>query len=201
MSAQNSLTTPLIKSIPSLVDSRSQDKNQISPQAIPVTISKVIAEGMIEVQGQLQGNFTLTKMVIAVHYGEWLRHGHAVGDKGYVILGSNYMGGQTNLGGGTASYRGEARGNLTTAAFHPLSNTKFKTNANRNLSASLVSGPQGAVINEPTGNFEMVVNGTKISIKVPTGSTLFLGGDGVTGTYSPVVTSAGPSINVKARIS
>jgi hypothetical protein len=173
---------------------------------------------MIEVQAQLQGNFTLTKMVIAVHYGEWMRHAHAVGDKGYVILGSNYTGGQTNLGGGTASYRGEARGNLTTAAFHPLSNTKFKTNANRNLSASLLSGPQGAVINDSKGNTTITANGTVITltvgstleismsgsnifIQVPTGGNLFLGGNGTTGTYSPVTTTAGPSINVQARVS
>jgi hypothetical protein len=217
--AENALTTALVQSIPRLVDSRSQDKDQISPQAIPVTITKILAEGKLQVKAEIQGNFTIPQMVIAVNYGEWLRHAHAVGDKGYVLLGDYYTGGQTNLGGGTASYRGQGRANLTTAVFHPLSNTKFATNANRNLNATLVSGPQGAVINDKTGNTTITANGTVITltigstleismsgnnifIQVPTGGKLFLGGNGTTGTYSPVQTQSGtPSINVEARIS
>jgi hypothetical protein len=216
--AENALTTALVQSIPRIVDSRSQDKNQGSPQAIPVTITKILAEGKLQVQAATQGNFTIPQMVIAINYGEWLRHAHAVGDKGYVLLGDYYTGGQTNLGGGTASYRGQGRANLTTAVFHPLSNTQFATNANRNLNATLVSGPQGAVINDKTGNTTITVNGTTITstvgstceisisgseifIQVPTGGTLFLGGNGSTGTYALVETVSGPSINVKARIS
>lgn len=215
-SADNFLTTPLAQSLPQLVDARTQDKDQLTPQAIPATITKVLAEGKIQVKAEMQGNFTIPNITIGGNYGEWMRQAVAVGDKGYLLLGDYYTGGQTNLGGGTAGYRD--RFNLTTAIFHPVSNTSFASNANRNLNATLISGPQGAVINDKTGNTTITVNGTVITatvgtnyeisisgsnifINVPTTSTLYLGGNGQTGTYAPVSTTSGPAINVQARIS
>ena len=91
-SADNSLTTPIHKSIPRLVDSRTQDKQQISPQAIPATVTKILSEGKIEVQAELHGKFTISKFSIAVNYGEWFRQAVAVGDKGYLLLGDYYTG-------------------------------------------------------------------------------------------------------------
>jgi hypothetical protein len=218
-SADNYLTTPLANSLPALVDSRTQDKSQISPRAIPVSISNPQAEGKIEVQAEMKGNFTLPKMTIGANYGEWIRPPIVTGDKGYVVLGDFYTGGQTNLGGGTASYRGEGRGNLTTAIFHPVSNTKFASNPNRNLNAALISGPQGAVVQDAAGKTILTINGTKfnytdhdgnqvvvdmssskIYIKLGSGFKLYLGGDGITGTYGNVSTSAGFCTSVFARV-
>lgn len=218
-SADNFLTTPLANSLPALVDSRTQDKAQISPRSIPVTVTQVTDEGKIQVKAEMQGNSTLPTMTIAGNYGEWIRPAVVAGDKGYVVLGDNYMGGQTNLGGGTASYRGEARANLTTSVLNVVSNTNFKTNPKRNLNASLISGPQGAVIQDGAGNTVLTINGTefnytdhdgnqvvvdmsasKIYIKLGSHFKLYLGGDGMIGTYGNVSTTAGPCASVFARV-
>jgi len=60
----------------------------------------------------------------------------------------------------------------------------------------------GSVTTTDKGGSIIKQDGTgNISHKPASGKFVFLGGDGVTGTYDFVTTASGPSINVKARIS
>ena len=53
-------------------------------------------------------------------------------------------------------------------------------------------------ITDKTGNV-VTMTSNKITMKPGSGVTIFLGGDGVSGTYDFVSTVSGPSINTKAR--
>jgi hypothetical protein len=59
--------------------------------------------------------------------------------------------------------------------------------------------PQSIVVHDGNGN-EVGMTSSKMWVGPPSTSTqLFLGGNGSSGVYSPVVTVAGPAINVQAR--
>jgi hypothetical protein len=62
---------------------------------------------------------------------------------------------------------------------------------------------KGVIIHQsPDGKHQVIVDqdSNKIALNVPLSDIAYLGGDGKEGTYAPVVTIAGPSKNVQARI-
>jgi len=190
-----------------------QDGKMQTPQEIPVTIAKVNNDETVNVNAETQGppNWTIDKFTVAQDYGEWIRPPNVVGTKGVLTsAASYYTGGMTNLGGGTANYRDRA--NMTTMLFRPVSNTKFATNNNRNFNATLISGPQGAVINDAKNITNITVNGSIITISASSGSVqieltasaiyvnpgsgnVYLGA-GSGGSFANVETTSGPSPNV-----
>jgi hypothetical protein len=211
----DALITPLSLTLPHTMDGRTQDKHQVTPQEIPVTVASVIGE-FVKVKAEMHGSFTIPQFEVAGNWGEFIRPPIVVGSKGHASAADYYLGGMTGLGGGTADYRD--RGNLTTHVFRAVSQKNFPTNTHRNTQASLISGPQGAVINDAQQKTTIVVNGTvitsaigttitiysdanKVYINPPPGMIVYLGGDGNSGTYDFVLTASSVSINVKARIS
>jgi len=163
MAADNALVTPLAFSLPAAVDQRAQNKTQIAPKDIAATVTKIAGE-MVEVSVEAQGNFTIPKITVPQGYSEWIRPPTQVGDKGHVISSDYYIGGQSNLGGGTANYYGRA--NLTPAVWHPVSQDKFKNNTNRDMNAVFLNGPNGVVMQDTKGQCVLTLTPTGIVIKI-----------------------------------
>lgn len=195
---------------------RTQDRHQLQPKLIPVTVTRVNGE-TITVKADMQGNFTIPEIEIPQSYSAWIRQPTQVGDKGLALASDFYLGGQSDLGGGTSNFY--PRGNLTSLTFIPISQTDFPVIPHRNLNATLITGPEGAVIQDPDNNTVLTINGKKLSyvdnkhnkviidtetntikIVLGHGSKLFLGGDGVEGVYGRVSTDEGPCQSVFARV-
>lgn len=214
--ADNALVTPLVWSSERGIRERTQDKEQMAPKLIPVTVTKVVGE-TVTVKANMKGVFTIPELTIPQSFSAWIRQPTQVGDRGFAISTDFYLGGQSGLGGGTANFRGRA--NLTNLVFIPVSQVKFPTNTTRNLNAAFISGPEGAVIQDQAGNTVLTINGTKLTyadnkgnkviidtstnkmaLVLGHGCSLYLGGDGLTGVYGQVKTSAGDCTNVFARV-
>ncbi len=195
--ADNALVTPSAFSLPKVVDQRTQDKQQLQQQAIPVTVVKVVGE-LVTVAAQAQSQFTIPQITIPQAFSEWVREPTQVGDKGWAVPSDYYVGGQDGLSGGTSDFR--TRGNLTNLVFQHNSQKQFPHNTNRDPNAVFINGPAGALVQTTDGTVVVYIKKDKVYILPASGAILYLGGDGVTGTYDFVVTSSGPSINVKARI-
>lgn len=197
--ADNSLVTPQVFTLPRAIESRTQDKQQISGRFIPVTVTKVKGEGQITVKAEMVANgpYTIPQMTIPGAYSQWNRPAIVAGDKGFVLQPDYYIGGQSDLGGGTAGFHYTA--NLTNSVFIPVSSTKW---SKRDMNSNFISGPMGVILQDKDGNGIVQIDTTnkKIIVNPKSGWTCFLGGDGSTGTYDFVMTASGPSINVKARI-
>ena len=66
------------------------------------------------------------------------------------------------------------------------------------LGNSIVTGSSGVTITDKFGNVVSMASG-KVAVSPGGGGIVYLGGDGSTGSYSPVTTTAGPSTTVQAR--
>ena len=62
-------------------------------------------------------------------------------------------------------------------------------------------GGSGIRVNAKNGEVELHSQDNKVWVKPGDGKFVFLGGDGTDGSYSFVMTEAGPSVNVKAKVS
>lgn len=202
--SDNSLVAPLWRSLPTHARKQVQDGQQKTPQQIPVTVVSVQGE-LVTVKAETQGNYTIEQFQVAQDHSQWIRQPTQVGDKGVVSAGDYYLGGQTGLGGGTANYRDRA--NLTTMVYRAVSQKAFPKNPNRDVNAAFINGPNGVVLQDTNGTCVVTIAPNKITINVSgqpmfaiVGGTVFVGGDGSVGTYALIETTAGPSINSKARI-
>lgn len=178
-------------------------------KALPCTVES-ISGALVKVSFQVNwAPFTLPKVLMAKAQSAWSREPTQVGDKGLAVPCDIYLGGQTGLGGGVAD--GFYRGNLSCLIFQPVSNKNF---SNLDPNIHYIIGPGGAILQTedgtvtikalPTGVQVIDSNGNTIKtsssgIAVNPSGILYLGGDGVVGSYAFVTTASGPSTTVKAR--
>lgn len=109
------------------VRTQAQNANHILPKGVPVHVS-AIKQGpgqvdLLELTIDATGPYTLPKIIAPQAHSKYHREPTQVGDKGYYVPGTYYIGGESGHGGGTASLY--PRGNLTTGVFHPISNTNW----------------------------------------------------------------------------
>jgi hypothetical protein len=217
--ADNSQKTPMFQMLSNILSARVKDHLQNQPKNVPCHVTKVDGEFVYVAPDVKSNTFTFPTIRVPQTYSTYNREPTQVGDKGYIVAGDYYLGGETDFGGGQSSLY--PRGNLTPLAFQPVSSKDFNSrNVNQNY---LKGGPAGFHVETADGKtfIDIDQNGKitiqnqdnshvmtfdqankKITIKVPTDglSFIYLGGDGVTGTYSPVSTTGGPCINVMGRI-
>ena len=200
MGADNALVTPLVYHGEQAITSRTQDKQQQTPQQIPATIVST-SGGLATVKAEMHGNFTIPQTQYPIAgYSEWFRPPVVNGDKGWLVSADYYLGGQSGLGGGVANFRGRA--NLTNMVWQPISEKSFSSNNTWDNQAFLIAGPNGAKIMDAAGNAIVQVDVTNKKIIVNPHNTqymVYLGGDGVTGSYSNVSTTGGPCPRVFGR--
>ena len=207
----SALTWPLPAYLPLVADVRANDKMQVSPRALPVTVSKQMGEH-IEANADIKGNFTIPKWEIAQGFSQWIRLPTQVNDQGLLLLADHYLGGHTNLGGGTASYYYQP--NLTPAVFIPTSRSDWSV---RDYNAVFINGPNGVVLQDQGGKCVVTINTKSITVKDSKGTEVILDGNGNVFVYPassgncylgaktaancyPVVTTAGNSDNVYAHV-
>jgi hypothetical protein len=206
----SALTWPLPLYLPLAVDVRTQDKQQGSPRALPVTVAKQMGEH-VQVNADLKGNFTIPKWEISQGFSQWIRLPTQENDQGLLLLADHYLGGHTNLGGGTASYYSQP--NLTPAVFIPTSRSDWSS---RDYNAVLINGPNGVVLQDQAGNCVVTINKTSITLKDKNGTEVYLDGNGNVFVYPgagicylgaktsagcfPVSTTGGASDNVYAHV-
>jgi hypothetical protein len=211
--SDNALVTPPVFTLPRAIDARAQDETMLGTRGLPCTVTKIVGE-MVTVKFEVASKFTMPQVTIPQAYSAWIRSPTQVGDRGVALPLDYYLGGQSQLGGGTANlFR---RANLTPLIFHPISQVAFPTNPSRNLNAVMINGPQGVVIQDTGNHCSIVLTATTITItdsygnevlmtangpyvKPGTGLLVYLGGD-QSDSYDFVVTLSGPSTKVKAII-
>jgi len=212
-SSDNSQVTPLWKTIAQYVDRRIRDHLQLQPKKIPVTVTKVDKE-FVYVQPDMHSKtYTFPTIKVAQTFSQHAREPTQVGAKGYIETADYYVGGETAFSGGQADLF--PRGNLTPLAFQPISSSKF---SERNYNQYHVQGgPDGYHLESSDGKafhdldkdhvhtiqsddkhiVTVDKKNKKITLQVPADGEhqIFLGGDGVTGTYALIP----GSINVYIR--
>jgi hypothetical protein len=216
-SADNSQKTPFWESLLNIIDRRIRDHIQLQPKNIPCTVTKVDGE-YVYVQPDIHSNvYTFPTIKVAQSYSKNARETTQVGDKGYIVAADYYVGGETAYSGGQADLY--PRGNLTPLSFQHISSSKF---SQRNLNQYTIdAGPQGIAIRSADGsttyinidqNGKIIIQDqnkqvitfdpNKKQITIDPGAAnqnVYLGGDGVTGTYGLASSTAGNSINVWVR--
>ena len=163
MSANNELVTPIAFHLPAHIDKGAQDRYQLDVQGLPCTVSQVMGE-LVQVNVEAQGKFTIPKILVPQAFSQWVREPTQVGDKGILSAANYYIGGMSGIGGGVANY--QKRGNVTPLVFMPISQKAFASNANRNLNAVLINGPQGVVLQDTAGLCTLTLTGTGMVIKI-----------------------------------
>lgn len=193
-------------------DKKSQDWLQRQPKAIPCTVVAIVGNHVKVKMNVNSAPFTLPQVTVPQSQSAYVREPTQVGDEGFLIVGDYYMGGVSGLGGGVADLT--PRGNLTTGVFQPITRSSFPAMVDPNKAQ--VNGPAGVVIQDDAGMTVVTLTTTsykiqdaagnvvmleasKIYVKPAPGMFIYLGGDGVVGSYDFVATASGPSINTKAR--
>ena len=119
--ADNALKTPLTQTIGNHTDRRANDFSHIQPKGLPCTVTKVEKDIItVKFEGS-NGVWTMPTMKMTQAFSPYGRDPTQVGDKGYASPSDYYLGGMTDLGGGSTNY--SPRGNLTPLVFHPISRT------------------------------------------------------------------------------
>lgn len=201
---------PAAWSLSQVARKHANDSQAWAPQALPCTV--VSKDGtVLTVSFPINSNYQFKTIKIAQAHSNYFIEPTQANDLGFITPGGAYLGGQTGLGGGAANLYPPH--NLTTAIYQPVSNTNFIIS---DPNAAIVRGPNGAIISDMPAKQTIVVTPTaitisdqyenqiimasgKIAIKPGAAGKVYVGGDGVTGSYSPVLTTAGPCINVLGR--
>jgi hypothetical protein len=185
MGRYDSHKNPFQRNIDVWVDKKINDQLQRISKPIPCHVTAVDKDFVTVAFETHDNTFTPPTVKIPQSMSPYARDPTQVGDKGYAVP-SNYY----------------PRGNLTPLSFQPISHTD--TESRDYDQYTVTGGPNGVMITSKDKTHQIIVDtqNNRISVIVPVDGKhwIFLGGDGKTGSYSPVVTLAGPSVNVKARI-
>jgi hypothetical protein len=107
------------------VRTKAADAIQDTPRKTPCHVSKILPKDIVEVTIDATGVFTFPKLQIPQTFSKYSREPTQVGDPGYIVSCDYYLGGESGQSGGVANLY--SRGNLTTGAFQPVSNTNWET--------------------------------------------------------------------------
>jgi hypothetical protein len=136
--ADNSTKTPFTRSLLALANRKAQDRAQIGAKATPGHVTKVDKD-FVTIAFDILSPFTLPTVKVPQSFSAYGREPTQIGDKGMVISGDYYLGGESGQGGGTAKLY--PTGNLTPTSFQPLSQTAFP---DRNYNQHhMAGGPEG----------------------------------------------------------
>jgi hypothetical protein len=119
----------------------------------------------------------------------WLRDPTQVGDKGMTVPADVYLGGVSEIGGGTATMT--RRGNLSTLAFVPVSR---KSSPPIDQNAAQVQGPNGVISRTTTGTTSQVVTNTS-------GTTVTFGSNTIVVNGAEVALSYGSTSSLVVNVS
>jgi len=174
----NAQKTPISKSLSDFSTAQALDHIQQTGRALPVSVTAV-SGAIITVKFEVQSGFTLPPVTVPLAGAEYIRYPIQVGDTGVVFPADAYLGGITDLGGGTANLK--PRGNLSTLVFFPIARKRW-TAVDPN--AVTVYGPNGVVTRDTQSNMVVTLTPTGVVAQLKNGSTFTINGSGITATMA-----------------
>jgi hypothetical protein len=178
----NELKTPIPFTAPLFARTAAQNEDRKSAQGLPCHVVKVESSGIVTVAFDVnEPPYTFQTITVPVQTSVYERIPIQVGDKGWAVPADVYLGGVTDLGGGTADLT--RRGNLTSLAFQPLGNAKWSA---VDLNSYVLNGPNGVTLEDTGGVNRLVLTPAGMSITItvggititiPSGQTLTINGN------------------------
>lgn len=170
--SQNAQKTPLGWSLNQFASGKAADAIQLLGKALPCHVVKVNSSGVVTVQFDVKSIYTLPQVEMPVATPEYVRQPTQVGDKGVAFAADAYLGGNSGIGGGTATLVQQA--NLSTLVFHPFGNAAWFT---VDLNALTLYGPNGVVLEDSNKKTVLTLTPTGIVISLQSGDNVTIDGD------------------------
>lgn len=158
MDNNNSQKTPLGKTLNVFAARKAQDAIELTGKALPCSVVSV-SGAIVTVKFEVQSSFTLPNVTMPLFGPEYIRYPIQKGDKGFTIPADTYLGGVSDLGGGTATLA--QRGNLSTLVFLPIGSKKW-TPVDPN--AVTIYGPNGVVLRDTNSKSTIIILPAGIAI-------------------------------------
>jgi hypothetical protein len=181
--SNNSLKTPLSKSLPELTQKKILDAMHLTGKSLPCHVISVDG-AIVTVAFDVSSDFTLPQVTVPLFGPEYIRYPIQSGDKGAVIAFDARLGGNSGLGSGVPDLSQPA--NLTALVFLPFGNTEW---ASVDPDAVTIYGPNGVVLRDTGSNCTFVLTPTTITIVAPDSYTV------TSGTTQFQLTPSGWSLN------
>lgn len=180
----NSLKTPLAATLPKFTRNQIDQSDQLDGMILPCHVVSV-AGPIVTVAFDIQTEFTLPQVTMAILGSEYIRLPIQVGCKGIAISADAYLGAVTGLGGSTTPFL--QPGNLGALAFIPIGNKNFST---VDGNAVVIYGPNGVVLRDQGADCVMTLTPAGIAVTGTNGDLSVSGnlsaGNGITCTFTTV---------------
>lgn len=166
--SENSQTTPLVRTLTDFTQNEIERQIQLRGHSLPVSV--VAVEGaFVTIKFEVQSpDFTFPNIKVPQAISRYARPPTQVGDKGFVVAADVYLGGVTGLGGGYANFD-RLDSNLSTLVYVPLSNTSWPS---VDQNAYNVTAPNGAVIQDDSGNCKITLTSSSITLQCGSSSVV-----------------------------
>lgn len=202
----NALKTPIGASLGELAKRKAASATDRLGRSWPAKVSKVISSGIVEVNFEVNTSpFTVPKIQVPIVGSEYYRIPVQVGDKGFVVPASVYLGGVTGLGAGIPDLT--QPGNLAALSFLWLGNTEWVTPLDPNAAEIYGVKTSGVILRSGDSKALVVIRSADISLAVGTEVDLdtpavvatdnLSVGNGASGTFS---SSSGQTVTVLGGI-
>jgi hypothetical protein len=188
--------TPLAQSLTRLATAKAQDLAALQGLSLPCTVSQVtgtiddvtLSPWIVQINFEVSGK-TLPRLVVPVLAPPYIAYPIQVGDAGVALAATARLGGLSGLGSGTPAFS-DLPGNLSCLGFVWLGKTSFAT-----------PDPAAICLLEPTGNCNLQVAPTGVTVEGPNGNLYVKGnlgaGNGATGQFT---TPSGQTVMVQNGI-
>lgn len=183
--------TPLTSTLPGAIKNIVNSALEGLPKSWPCTVVAV-KNNFVTVKFEVINSVTpqtIPQVTIPQAISRYARPPTQVGDKGFAVAADTFLSGVIGLTNGPANIS-QQPGNLSTLVFVPLSNTGFSSVDNN---AYNITGPNGAVIQDDSGNAKITLTPSQIVLSV--------GGNNVTINSSGVSITGTLTINGKPFLS
>jgi hypothetical protein len=172
--ADNARKTHLALTLDHTAKVRSSDAIKILGKNLPCKVTAVNGQ-IVTVSFLLNAPpYTLDEVTMPIHTSVYDWHPVQIGDQGEAITGDAYLGGVSGLGGGVANL--SQRANLSTLWFVPISNTSWQPPGG-DPNKRVIQGPTGARMQDMAGKTVIVVDGSNITLTIPSGGKAIIEGD------------------------
>ncbi|WP_080437029.1 hypothetical protein [Burkholderia ubonensis] len=159
--ADNSLKSPLNRSLPQAIQNKILDAIQLQGKALPAhVVSK--SGAMITVAFDVHSTYTLPQVTIPLFGPEYIRYPLQSGDRGFVLPMDARTGYSSGQGGGIPDLSQPA--NLAALVFLPIGNTQWSS---VDPNAVVVRGPNGVVLEDETNACTFVLTPTSVTCIAP----------------------------------
>lgn len=171
MSGNNALKQPFVQSIQQWGQSLTAQQIEKIGQSLPCSVAAVDG-AIITVNLLLQDLFPLPMVTVPIAESIYVRLPIQVGDLGFTVAATAYLGGVSGLGGGSAGPWQPS--NLGAMVFVPLGNMNWA--AAIDPDAVQIQGPNGFILLNGDATYKITANSDGITIDMPGNGALIVNG-------------------------